>query len=72
MVELITLKDLTKVRGRKTHVFFSRMCPELPGEDVEDLLAHPATLGERREGEVVGVDLSETCNKPTWWIAQLL
>ncbi len=35
------------------------MSSELSGEDVEDLLAHPPALGERREREVVGVHLAE-------------
>ncbi len=37
------------------------MGPELLGKDVQDLLAHPAPLGEGGEGEVVGVDLPQTC-----------
>lgn len=38
------------------------MSSELPGEDVQDLFADPAALGERRESEVVRVDLAQTCN----------
>lgn len=38
------------------------MGSELPGEDVQDLLADPAALGERRESEIVRVDLAQTCN----------
>ena len=35
------------------------MSPELAAEDLEDLLADPAALRERREGEVVGVHLAQ-------------
>lgn len=59
------VKYLCKLRSgswRNTHIFFGRMCSELSGEDVQDLLADPAALGERREREVVRVDLAETCN----------
>ena len=41
------------------------MSPELPGEDVQDLLADPAALRERREREVVRVHLPQTCNHTT-------
>ena len=42
-----------------TYVFLSRMGPELSGKDVQDFLSHPTTLGERREGEVVRVNLPQ-------------
>ena len=35
------------------------MSPELPCEDLQDLLPDPAALGERREGEVIRVNLAE-------------
>ena len=38
------------------------MSPELAAEDLEDLLAYPAALRERREGEVVRVHLAQACN----------
>ena len=44
-----------------TDVFLDGMGAELAGEDVEDLLADPAALGERREREVVRVHLAQTC-----------
>ena len=42
-----------------TYVFLSRMGPELSGKDVQDFLSHPTTLCERREGEVVRVNLPQ-------------
>ena len=37
------------------------MRPEFPSEDIENLLADPATFGEGGEREVVRVDLAQTC-----------
>ena len=34
------------------------MSSKLPGEHVEDLLANPATLGERSKREVVGINFA--------------
>ena len=42
-----------------THIFLDRVSPELAAEHLEDLLADPAALGERGEGEVVGVHLAQ-------------
>ena len=39
------------------------MSPELAAEHLEDLLADPAALGERGEGEVVGVHFAQTWKK---------
>jgi len=39
------------------------MSAEFPGEDVQDALSHPPALGEGGEGEVVGVDLAQTCGE---------
>ena len=44
---------------RATHIFLDRVSPELAAEHLEDLLADPAALGERGEGEVVGVHLAQ-------------
>lgn len=41
-------------------VFGGRVSPELPGEHVQNALAHPPALGESGEGEVIGVDFAET------------
>ena len=35
------------------------MCPELPGEHLQDPLPHPPTLREGGEGEVVRTDLPQ-------------
>ena len=45
-----------------THIFLDRVSPELAAEHLEDLLADPAALGERGEGEVVRVHLAQACN----------
>ena len=37
------------------------MSPELAAKHLEYLLADPAALGERGEGEVVGVHLAQAC-----------
>lgn len=41
-------------------VLLGRVGAKLAGENLEDLLADPATLRERGEGEVVRVNLSQT------------
>ena len=41
------------------------MGPELTCEHVQDLLAHPPALGERREGKVVRIDFPKACQKET-------
>ena len=48
---------------RTTHIFLDRVSPELAAEHLEDLLADPAALGERGEGEVVGVHLAQAWRK---------
>jgi hypothetical protein len=44
---------------KTTHVFLCRMRPKLSCKNVQDLLSHPATLGEGGEGEIVRVDLAK-------------
>ena len=44
-----------------TYIFFHRVSPELAAKHLEYLLADPAALGERGEGEVVGVHLAQAC-----------
>ena len=44
-------------------VLLGRVGAELAREHLQDLLADPAALRERREGEVVRVHLAQTCNK---------
>lgn len=60
-VDLLVV-DRERARAYAPLVLLGRVGPELPGEHLEDLLAHPAALREGREGEVVRVDLTETCN----------
>jgi len=46
--------------SRGTHVFFSRMRSELPGEHVQYILIYPSALGERSECKIVWVNFSQT------------
>lgn len=41
-------------------VLLGRMRPELTCEHVQDLLAHPPALRERREGEVVRIHFAQS------------
>lgn len=47
--------------NKETYIFFDGMSTKLAGKDVQDLLSHPAALGERREGKVIRINLPQTC-----------
>ena len=54
-------KKLLYQGGEGSYIFLHWVCPKLPSKDIEDLLPYPAALGEGGKGEVVGVDLPQTC-----------
>lgn len=50
------------LRLEPTYIFLGGVRAELPREHVQDLLADPAALGKRGEGEVVRVDFPQPWN----------
>lgn len=65
MLQPIVNGNLLEVDGQRASldaafVLLGRMCPELPREYIQYLLAHPAALCEGCECEVVRIDLSKT------------
>lgn len=65
VLELVIRRDLIVVDSEgagpyATLVLLGRMCSEFPGKHVQYPLSHPSALGERGEGEVVGVHFPQS------------